>query len=159
MLAQGGQSSLSKLLSVAGAGLVLLAVAMFAGWPQLVALAVILLAAPEAVVLALHGPILLAPPLGAGLLGASELAYWSVELRAGGSDVQARLRLRLGLRLLVMATVGAALGVLLLAVSDLPTSGSLDLTILGAVAVVAVLGLAVLLVISSVGGGATPGER
>jgi ABC-type multidrug transport system permease subunit len=49
--------------------------------------------------------------------------------------------------------------VLLLAVADLPASGSLVLTILGAVAVVAVLGLAVLLVISSVGGGARPGER
>lgn len=159
MLAQGGEGSLSKLLSLVGAGLLLLAVAMFFGWPQLVALAVILLAAPDAVVLALHGPLLLAPPLGAALLGASELAYWSVELRKGGSDVQARLRLHLGLRLLVMATIGAALGVLLLAVADLPASGSLVLTILGAVAVVAVLGLAVLLVISSVGEGARPGER
>jgi hypothetical protein len=159
VLAQAGQDSLSKLLSLAGAGIVLLAVAMFAGWPRLVALAVILLAAPEAVVLAMHGPLLLAPPLGAGLLGASELGYWSVDLRAGGSDVRARLRIRLGLRLLVMAAVGAGLGVLLLAVADLPANGSLDLTILGAVAVVAVLGLAVLLVVSSVGRGASPGER
>jgi hypothetical protein len=158
VLAQGGGASQSKLLALAGAGCVLLAAAMVVGWPRLVALAVLLLAAPDAVVLAMRGPIPLAPVLAAGLLGASELAYWSAELRAGGRDVRFALALRLAVRLLAMAAVGAALGLLLLAVAELPASGSLDLTVLGAVAVVAVVGLAAWLVMASVGGGAGSGE-
>jgi len=154
-LAQARQGRFA-LAAVELVGLILLGVALGLRWRPPVPPAVILLAAPEALVLAERGPALLAPLLGAGLLLVAELSYWSLEFTTPGRT-GARLRVRLSLRLASMAVAGALVGWLVLEVGGLSATGTLDLTMFGAAAVLAILALAAILVRSAVQG--TPSSR
>ncbi|MHB1525326.1 MAG: hypothetical protein ACYCZN_03430 [Candidatus Dormibacteria bacterium] len=143
------RQGLPQLLGVETGGVLLLGLALGIRRPRVVPLAIILLAVPEALVLAERGPLLLAPLLGAGLLAASELSYWSLQLAQPGRST-ARLRAVLSWRLVLLAVAGSGMGWLVLSVAGLPAAGTIDLTLLGVVAVVGILGLAAWLVRSAV---------
>jgi len=123
---------------VEGAGVLIFVAALLTGWRFLIALALPPLLAPQAVVLLERGPLLLAPVLGATLLAASELAFWSIGARPPGKH-SGRLLVTLVIRVWGLSVGGAVLGWLVLAISGLKTAGSLDLTFIGSVAVVALL--------------------
>jgi hypothetical protein len=104
--------------------------------------AVALLGAGYALLLVIRDPALdgRAPLVAAGLLAAAELAYWSLELRAGIAEDAGALARRVALLLLV-ALAGMLLGALVLAVAGELGTGALWLEALGAAAAVAVLAL------------------
>jgi F0F1-type ATP synthase assembly protein I len=129
-------------------GLILLGVALGLRWRGPVPSAVILLAAPEALLLAERGPALLAPLLGAGLLLVAELSFWSLDFSAPARSA-ARLRVRLAVRLASMAA-GTILGWLVMEIGGFSAGGTIDLTILGAAAVLAILVVAAIMVRSAV---------
>ncbi|MHB8393644.1 MAG: hypothetical protein ACYDC5_03885 [Candidatus Dormibacteria bacterium] len=106
--------------------------ALLTGWRFLIALALPPLLAPQAVVLLERGPLLLAPVLGATLLAAAELAFWSIGARPPGKHSR-RLLVTLVIRVWGLSVGGAVLGWLVLAISGLKTAGSLDLTFIGSV--------------------------
>jgi len=130
-------------------GLILLGVALGLRWRGPVPSAVILLAAPEALLLAERGPALLAPLLGAGLLLVAELSFWSLDFSAPARSA-ARLRVRLAVRLASMAAAGTILGWLVMEIGGFSAGGTIDLTILGAAAVLAILVVAAIMVRSAV---------
>ena len=129
-------------LAAGGAGTALLALAVAAGLPGVVPAAVALLGAAYALLLVLRDPALdvRAPLVAAGLLAAAELAYWSLELRAGIAEDAGALARRVAL-LLLLALAGMLLGALVLAVAGELGTGALWLEALGAAAAVAVLAL------------------
>ena len=148
--AEGKGLDLPALLGVGGAGLVLVLVGLALAWRPLIALSLLPLSIPVAVVLVLRGPIYLAPVLGAVLLMAMELDFWSIDESAPGPSAR-RLRVALSLRTGVMAALGACMGLLVLALAGFGASGGLALTLVGGVAAVGVLGLAVWLVRTGLG--------
>lgn len=140
----------AALLGTTAAGLLLILAGLVLRWRFLVAVGLFPLAAPLALVMSERGPIALAPVLGAALLVGAELDFWSIDEAVSGPS---SLRLRLGLttRTLVLGVLGVGLGLLVLALSGLRASGALDLTLIGSVAVVGVLGLALVLARSGLG--------
>ena len=148
--AQGQGLDLPALLGIGGAGLALVLAGLVLKWRPLVALALLPLSAPVAVVLALRGPIYLAPVLGALLLVATELDFWSIDEAVPGPSA-ARLRVGLTLRTIVMAVLGLVMGLVVLALVGLRATGGLDLTLIGSLAAVGVLALAVWLLRASLG--------
>ncbi|MHB1638368.1 MAG: hypothetical protein ACYCUD_00840 [Candidatus Dormibacteria bacterium] len=140
----------AALLGTAAAGLLLILAGLLLRWRFLVALGLFPLAGPLALVMAERGPVALAPALGAALLVGAELEFWSIDEAVSGPS---SLRLRLGLtaRTLVLGVLGVGLGLLVLGFSGLSASGALDLTLIGSVAVVGVLALALVLARSGLG--------
>ncbi len=136
--------NLAALLGVGAAGLALLLVGMGLNWRPGIALGQMPLAAAVATVLVLRGPVILAPLLGAILLVMSELGFWAVDESAPGVGSR-RLRIVLAARTAVMAVLGFLLGLVVLALAGLRASGGLDLTLIGSLAAVGVLVLAVFL--------------
>ena len=136
--------NLAALLGVGSAGLALLLVGMGLSWRPGVALGLLPLAAAVATVLVLRGPVVLAPLLGAILLVMTELGFWAVDESAPRAG-SARLRIVLAARTAAMAVLGFVLGLVVLALAGLRASGGLDLTLIGSLAAVGVLALAVFL--------------
>jgi hypothetical protein len=119
-----------------------LAVALWRGWPVVVAWALALLGAGYAVALAL-GPeratVDAAVPLvAAALLVVAELAYWSLELRAPGSWEGPLLTRRLA-ALGALALVSLALGSIVVVATAVELRGGLGLDLVGVAAAVATL--------------------
>lgn len=104
------------------------------GW---VVLAVALVAIPAGIAVAFRGPAQIAPVLGALLLAAAELAYWSIE-KAPPARESTEVGVFRGLWLVGMCLAGCVAGLLISAVSDLPVSGGFDLTALGVLAAIGV---------------------
>lgn len=136
--AAGGHLPLAALLAAEGAGILGFVAALLTGWRFLIALSLLPLLAPQAVVLLERGPLLLSPVLGATLLAASELAFWSIGARPPGPH-SPRLLWRLGARVVGLAAGGVVLGWLVLAASGLRTAGTLDLTVIGSAALLVLL--------------------
>ena len=136
--------NLAALLGVGSAGLALLLVGMGLSWRPGVALGLLPLGAAVATVLVLRGPVILAPLLGAILLVMTELGFWAVDESAPRVG-SARLRIVLATRTAAMAVLGFVLGLVVLALAGLRASGGLDVTLIGSLAAVGVLALAVFL--------------
>jgi hypothetical protein len=134
------RAPVSLLLGVEGAGIVVLVLALAIARPLLVVPAVALVAFPEGAALVLGGPVLLSPILGAGLLLAAELAFWSID-GATPARESPRVGMLRALWLLGMASVGAVVGLGVLAASTVSISGGFELTVLGVGAGVALLAL------------------
>ena len=119
--------------------------ALVLGWSPLVAISVGLVGAAYATHLALDDPSLdgKAPLLGAGLLLAAELGYWSLEERGRVADEPGEAFRRLGL-LIGLAFAALAAGAALLVVSDLARAGGLAVDLVGAAAAAAALLVVVL---------------
>jgi hypothetical protein len=121
-----------------------LALAIWRGWPTLVAWALALLAAGYALALS-FGPEratidAAAPVVAATLLVVAELAYWSLELRDPGRWEGPLLARRLAV-LAALALVSLALGSVVVVVTTVDLDGGLGLTFLGVAAAVATLAI------------------
>jgi hypothetical protein len=121
-----------------------LALALWRGWPTAVAWALALLASGYALSLSL-GPDratidAAAPVVAAGLLVVAELAYWSLELRDPGRWEGPLLGRRLAV-LGALALVSLALGSVVVVFTTLETGGGVGLTVLGVAAAVATLAI------------------
>jgi hypothetical protein len=121
-----------------------LAVALWRGWPTFVAWALALLATGYALALSL-GPEratidAAAPVVAATLLVVAELAYWSLELRDPGRWEGPLLARRLAV-LAALALVSLALGSVVVVVTTVDLDGGLGLTFLGVAAAVATLAI------------------
>ncbi|MGC1184324.1 MAG: hypothetical protein WBA31_04120 [Candidatus Dormiibacterota bacterium] len=125
------------LLGIEVAGLLVVVLALIVARAAWVMIGVAVLAVAEGAVLAIVGPGAWAPILGMLLLLGAELALWSIECSRAGRETAAVGRYR-AIRLLGLALVGAAGAVLVVAGSDLPLTGSLDLTVLGVLAAIAI---------------------
>ncbi|MGA8427166.1 MAG: hypothetical protein WB801_06225 [Candidatus Dormiibacterota bacterium] len=128
----------SLLVGIEAAGAATLFAVMMLARPQLVVPAVAAVAIPEGTSLALGGPAILAPVLGAALLAGAELAFWSIDNAAPVSE-SGRVVLFRCLRLLTVCLIGCALALALYALSDIPISGGFDLTVIGLVSAVGVM--------------------
>jgi hypothetical protein len=119
--------------------------AVVLGWSPLVALSVGLVGAAYATHLALDDPALdgKAALLGAGLLLAAELGYWSLEEREHVSDGPGEAFRRLGL-LIGLAFAALAAGAALLAFADIARTGGLAVDLVGAAAAASALLVVVL---------------
>lgn len=129
---------MSLLLGIEGAGVVALVLVLAIARPGLVITAIAVVALPEGAALALGGPVVLSPILGAGLLLAAELSFWSIDGADPARELP-RVEVLRALRLLGMASAGAAVGLGVLALSTVPISGGFELTALGVGAAVALL--------------------
>lgn len=125
------------LLGIEAGGVVLLVLALVLAKSSWVVLAVGAVAIPAGAGVVLRGPTQFAPVLGALLLAAAELAYWSIE-RALAAREPADVGIFRGLWLVGLGLAGCGAGLLLSAVSDLPLSGGFDLTALGILAAIAI---------------------
>jgi hypothetical protein len=123
-----------------GAGVVVLAAALAAGRPGPVPAALALLGAQYALVLTVDGvPVdTRAPLVAAALLVATELAYWSLELRLAVAEEAGAIARRSAV-VLVLALAAMLLGASLLALVDVAGGGGLWLEALGAAASLAAL--------------------
>ena len=136
--------------ALAGAGalaVALLLVAMVAGWPSGIAAALLLLAAVYAASLAIQDEASVdtaAPLYAAGLLVVAELAYWSLELRAGGRE-EARVVVRRFAALAALTISSVVLGAFVIAVTAFPLGGGLIWNVIGVAAAAATLGVLALL--------------
>ncbi|HUY10547.1 MAG TPA: hypothetical protein VMW80_14080 [Candidatus Dormibacteraeota bacterium] len=127
----------SLLLGIEAAGVALLLLALLLARPRWVVPAIVAVAFPAGAALSLRGPAQLAPILGAVLLAAAELAYWSIE-RATPARESFDVGLFRGVWMVGLCLAGCGAGLLVSAVSDLPVSGGFDLTAMGIVAAVAI---------------------
>ena len=109
-------------------------------WQSVTGLAIFPLVIPAALVLVERGPLVAAPMLGVATLAAAELSFWSIDVGVAGSTAPALTRF-LGLRLAAMLVAGLLLGMGILALGGVGAAGSLDLTVFGSLAAVAVMGL------------------
>jgi hypothetical protein len=143
------------LVGIEAAGVLTLVAVMLLARPQLVVPAVAAVAIPEGASLALGGPAILAPVLGAALLAGTELAFWSIDnatpVRESGPVVLFR-----SLRLLTVCLIGCALALGLYALSATPISGGFDLTLIGLVSAVGVMVVVLWLGRAVLGGGSKP---
>ena len=132
-------------LRLVAVGVVALVAALVLGWSSLVPASVVLLGSAYAVHLALDDPTLdtRAPLLAAGLLLASELAYWSLEERQH-VRTEAREQLRHLAVVAVLALGGLFVGAVLLAVADVARTRGLAIDLVGAAAAASALLLLVL---------------
>jgi hypothetical protein len=125
-------------------GIVALALALVSGWPAPIPWAVVSLGSSYAV--SLHGQHTIdgrAPLVGAALVLAAELAYWSLERRTPVGD-EAGLHLRRALSILATTFGSAAVAAILLAATSVPLGGSVTWDAFGlaaAAGAVAVLAL------------------
>jgi len=129
---------LSLLLGIEAAGVALLVVAMALASASLVVPAVVAVAIPEGAAFAFGRPAPWAPILGALLLAAAELAFWSIEWALPARESAEVLVFR-GLWLAGLCLAGCGAGLLVSAVADLPISGGFDLTALGILAAIGIL--------------------
>lgn len=129
------------------AALVVLPLALLAGWPSAIAWTLALLGAEYAASVAV-GPadaINGAAPLYAtGLLVLAELAYWSLELRGARREDARGVARRLA-ALVVLAFASLVLGSLVVLATAVPIGGSLVLDILGVAAATGALAVVALL--------------
>lgn len=128
----------SLLVGIEAAGLATLVAVMALARPQLVVPAVAAVAIPEGASLALGGPAILAPVLGAALLAGAELAFWSID-NATPARESGRVVLFRGLRLITVCLLGCALALALYALSATPISGGFDLTLIGTMSAVGLM--------------------
>lgn len=142
------------LFGIEASGVALLLLALLLARPQLALAAVAVVAVAEGTIFVLGGPVLLAPFQGALLLASAELALWSIERARPAQESLAVGGFRAG-RILLLSLVGAALGLVVLATSDLPASGGFDLTAIGMVAAVALAALILWLGREALRGGAS----
>jgi hypothetical protein len=140
-----GPLPLDLLLPFEGLGVLLLLGGLALRWRVLTGIGIFPLVAPASVVLVERGPLLLAPLLGIVVLASAELSFWSIDVGAFGSTAPGLIRF-LGLRLTAMVVVGLLLGMAILALGGVGASGTLDLTVFGALAAAAVMGLTVWLI-------------
>lgn len=124
--------------------LLLLALALWRGWPTFVAWSLALLAAGYALSLSL-GPEratidAAAPVVAATLLVVAELAYWSLELRDPGRWEGPLLARRLAV-LGALALVSLALGSVVVVLTTVDLRGGVGLTFVGVAAAVATLAI------------------
>jgi hypothetical protein len=122
----------------------LLALALWRGWPTLVAWSLALLATGYALALSL-GPEratidAAAPVVAAMLIVVAELAYWSLELRDPGRWEGPLLARRLTV-LGVLALVSLALGSVVVVLTTVDLRGGVGLTFVGVAAAVATLAI------------------
>ncbi|MGH7641513.1 MAG: hypothetical protein ACRENX_00585 [Candidatus Dormibacteria bacterium] len=128
----------SLLLGIEVAGVLALLAALMlprSGW---VVPAVVAVAIPEGAVLALGGPAQWTPVLGALLLAAAELAFWSIE-REPPAKESAEVGVSRGLWLVGLCLIGCAAGLLMTLIAAIPVSGGFDLTLLGVVGAIGIL--------------------
>lgn len=131
----------SLLLGIETAGLVLLLLALLLARSRWVVPSIVAVAIPAGAAVALRGPAQWAPILGAVLLAAAELGYWSIE-RATPARESVDVGVHRGVWIVGLCLTGCGAGLLVAAVSDLPISGGFDLTAIGIVAAVGIsLGL------------------
>ncbi len=144
-LVGAGDLALAIGIRLCALALVALLAAIVLGWSPLVPLSLALLGAAYATHLALDDPTLdtAAPLVGAGLLLAGELAYWSVEERESVVSEPGEQLRRFAL-LVALALAALAAGAGLLAVADLARAGGIALDIIGAAAAAAALLVVVL---------------
>ena len=131
--------------AAAVAAVAALALALLVRLPVLVVAAPALVGAEYAALLGFEGEglDLRAPLLAAVLYGASELAYWSLELRGRVADEAGTYLRRIALlAALLVATVAGGIG--LLALVEAVTARGVALDVLGALAAVATIALLVL---------------
>jgi hypothetical protein len=128
----------SLLLGIEAAGVATLVGVMVLARPQLVVPAVAAVAIPEGASLALGGPAILAPVLGAALLAGAEFAFWSIDNATPASESR-RVILFRGLRLVTMCLLGCALALAFYALSATPISGGFDLTLIGTISAVGLM--------------------
>ena len=124
--------------------LLLLALALWRGWPTFVAWSLALLATGYALSLSL-GPEratidAAAPVVAATLLVVAELAYWSLELRDPGRWEGPLLARRLAV-LGALALVSLALGSVVVVLTTVDLRGGVGLTFVGVAAAVATLAI------------------
>ncbi len=131
----------SLLLGIEAAGIAMLLGALSVARAGLVVPAVVVVAIPDGAAVALGGSAQLAPVLGALLLAAGELAFWSIE-KATPARESAQVGLSRAVWLVGLCLAGCIIGLLITAISDLPVTGGFDLTALG---VLAAIGIAALL--------------
>ncbi len=81
--------------------------------------------------------------VAAALLGAGELAFWSIELRRRGPREAGRRARRIGFEL-ILVLAGLVLAAVVLALADVGRVGWAGIELVGSVAAIALLGLAVL---------------
>ena len=125
-------------MGIEAAGVATLVGVMVLARPQLVVPALAAVAIPEGTSLALGGPAILAPVLGAALLAGAELAFWSID-NATPATESGRVVLFRGLRLITVCLVGCALALALYALSASPISGGFDFTLIGTVSAVGLM--------------------
>jgi hypothetical protein len=127
-------------LGIGGAvAVAVLALALVLRQAWLIAPAVALLGAEYCAYVALHGGTVDArsPVVGVGLLAVAELAFATLELRAGSSSRE--LAARRVAAMTVVALGGIAVGVVVLAVSSVPLGGGVGLEVVGVAAAVLLL--------------------
>jgi hypothetical protein len=139
-LAGGGEIALEIGVRLSALAFVAAAAALVHGWSALLPASLVLLGAAYATRLHADDVALdaKAPLVGAGILLAAELGYWSLEERnavhAEPGEVLRRVGFVAGL---VLASLGV--GAVLLAVADLGGAGGLAIDLLGALAAAAAL--------------------
>jgi len=122
------------------AAVVLLALAVAAGFPSLIPWPLVLLAAGYALKLG-GGPVDPWAPVYAGaLVGIAELAYWSLELR-GRAEAAERLTERRAGLIVALAGGSVAAGGLVLTATSLRIGSGIAIDIIGVAAAVAAVGV------------------
>lgn len=139
-LAVGSAWTRPALLAVGGAAVFLLVVGLALGRTAAVPWAIAGLGVAYAATLGgddLDGRV---PLYAAGLLVTAELAYWSLQLRAGARD-EAGMAIRRVIGLLAAAAVALVAGTLLIAVAHVPLRGGLVVEAVGIAAAIGALAL------------------
>jgi hypothetical protein len=139
-LAGAGDTALAIGVRLAALAFLAAVAALVLGWSSLLPASVVLLGAAYAMHLHLDDVVLdaKAPLLGAGVLLAAELGYWSLEEREGVRAEPGEELRRVGF-VAGLALAGLAAGAILIAVADLGRTGGLAVDLLGAMAAVAAL--------------------
>jgi hypothetical protein len=120
------------------AAVVLLALAVAAGFPSLIPWPLVLLAAAYALSLGGGAVDAWAPLYAGGFVAIAELAYWSLELRGRTQDAERLVERRAGL--IVTLAIGAvALGGLVLAATSLQIGSGIAIDIVGVTAAIGAL--------------------
>ena len=140
ILALTAHSYRPELGVIAIAAVVLLALAVAAGFPSLIAWPLVLLAAEYALKLG-GGPVDQWAPVYAGtLVGIAELAYWSLELRGRAQSAERLTERRAGL-IVTLAVGSVAAGALVLAATSLRIGSGIVVDVVGVAAAVAAVGI------------------
>jgi hypothetical protein len=149
-----GESGRTPAVVTALAAMLVLAVALVAGWPRLVPLALLLVGAVYAAQLAVDDMPLdvAAPVFAAGLLVAAELAYWSLDEREAIRGERGDALRRLG-RVAGLGVAASVVAAALLATADGVRARGLGVDVAGAAAAA----LALLVVVFATRRG--PGEE
>jgi hypothetical protein len=131
-------SRLWLIVPICIAAVVLLALALLAGWAWLIPWPLVLLGAAYALELGDAPVDQLAPVYAGAFIGVAELAYWSLELRGRAQDLERLTERRAGL-IVALAVFAVALGGLVLAATSLRLGSGVALDVVGVLAAVGVV--------------------